>query len=111
MGWKNFDLIKIAGGVRDIGTMGNDLEKNYVLSQIGKSLKLHHSPEVFLMAHYNCGAFAREQMDPTDDEDRFFGEELSRGKEVVEEYLRSNNLSAKVRLLLCDFKNIYEVEF
>ena len=110
MGWKNFDLLKIDGGARDLGTLGSETEREYVLGQIGKSLKLHHSPEIFLMVHYNCGAFNHEQMDPSDEEDRFFTAELNQAKNNVEQYLAANGLKASVRLLLLDFKNIYEVE-
>ena len=111
MGWKNFDLIKLDGGVRDLGSLGNEAERSYVLNQISKSLRSHKAPEIFIMAHYNCGGLGREQMDPTDDEDMFLGQELKQGKEAVERYLVSAGLSAKVRPLLCDFKNIYEVDF
>jgi len=110
MGWRWMDLIRMAGGARDLGTLASQADADSLLSHIGKSVKGNHSPEVFLMAHYNCGAFSREQMDPTDEEDHFFAEELHRGKQAVEEYLSVNALSAKVWMILCDFKNIYEVE-
>ena len=111
IGWKNFDLIKVAGGARDLGSFAEQdpASSNYLLGQIGKSVKVNHSPEIFLMAHYNCVSYGREQMDPTDDEDEFFVRELEKAKTMVEQYLIASGLKANVRLLLADFKNVYEV--
>ena len=110
MGWRWMDLIRVAGGARDLGSLATPAETDSLLGYISKSVKENHSPEIFLMAHYNCGSYGREQMDPSDDEDGFFDGELRTAKSKVDEYLARNGLSAKVRLLLCDFKNIYEVE-
>jgi hypothetical protein len=111
MGWKNFDLIEVAGAARDLaGASGDPDRAKYLLDQIEKSIRMNHSPEVFLMAHYNCITYGRDQMDPSDEEDRFLASELEAGKKYVADYLTEAGLKAKIRLLLCDFKNIYEIE-
>jgi len=111
MGWRWMDLIRVAGGAHDLGTTASSDEANALLGYIGKSIKGSHSPQVFLMAHYDCSSYGREQTEQNDDEDRFFSVELSRAKERVENYLKSVGLSATVRTFLLDFKNVYEVDF
>ncbi|MEK7477813.1 MAG: hypothetical protein AAB645_00390 [Patescibacteria group bacterium] len=109
-GWKAYDLIKVAGGAKDLCTEDETCGSSFLLDQISKSIRLHNSPEVYLMNHYNCGAYGRNQMEPTEDEDRFFMNELRVAKKRVEDHLRLHDISVPVRNLLVDFRDIYEVD-
>lgn len=110
MGWRSMDIIRVFGGARDLGTMASAEEVSSLLGQIGRSVKVNHSPNIFLMAHYDCEAYGREQVEQNQDEDILFYTELSQAKKRVEDYLSGNELKATVRVLLVDFKNVYEVE-
>lgn len=109
-GWKAYDLIKVAGGAKDLCTEDETCGSSFLLDQIGKSIKLHNSPTVYLMNHYNCGAYGRSQMEPIEEEDRFFVNELKVAKKRVEDYLRQNGVTVPIHTLLVDFRDVYEVE-
>ncbi len=54
-GYAQVDLIKVAGGAKGLADGGGD--SLYLLDQIAKSIKLHHTPRVVVMAHSECGAY------------------------------------------------------
>ena len=51
------DEIKIAGGAKDLGPLGERAAKAYLLKQIRGSIKLHGTKLVILMSHSDCGAY------------------------------------------------------
>jgi len=55
-GFKNFDLIKIAGGAEAL-VGGASSDQDFVLSQIKTSVRLHHARRIILMLHRDCGAY------------------------------------------------------
>ncbi len=110
MGWQKYDLIKVDGGVKDLAADDFTSATEYLLDQIGKSLKQHQSPTIFLMTHYHCGTYGRPMMESNHEEDLFLTSELQKGKARVEHYLTEIGSSATVRLLLADFKEISEIE-
>jgi len=67
-GYGTIDLVKIAGGAKEI---------DFVIDQVGKSIKLHHTPKVVLMVHNECGAYGGST-DPA-----FYKGELEKAKEAV----------------------------
>ncbi|OGF99406.1 hypothetical protein A2Y99_04470 [Candidatus Gottesmanbacteria bacterium RBG_13_37_7] len=46
-----FDRVAVAGGVKN---------PDFVLSQIEISVRLHHTKEVYLINHEDCGAYGKE---------------------------------------------------
>ncbi len=67
-GYKRVDLVKIAGGAQDT---------NFILDQIGKSIKLHHTPRVIVMVHNECGAYGGST-DPV-----FYESELTNARDAI----------------------------
>jgi hypothetical protein len=57
IGVEYFDPILVAGGARCLA--GDDLEsdRQFVLEQIRKSMRLHATNRVILMLHSDCGAY------------------------------------------------------
>ncbi len=53
----NIDPIKVAGGAKCLATPDNDAERQYVLEQIRKSIRLHNTRRVILKVHSDCGAY------------------------------------------------------
>ncbi len=53
----NTDLIIIAGGAKNIANPEKLTDKKFILGQIEKSIKLHHTKRMLLMAHDHCGAY------------------------------------------------------
>ena len=56
-GIRNPDQIKIAGGAKSLASPEREFERQFVLEQIRKSIRLHKTPLVILMVHSDCGAY------------------------------------------------------
>jgi hypothetical protein len=51
------DPIKIAGGAKCMASPEHESEREFVLEQIRKSMRLHGTKRVILMLHSDCGAY------------------------------------------------------
>ncbi len=51
------DAIKIAGGAKCLAVLEPESEREFVLEQIRKSMRLHGTTRVILMLHSDCGAY------------------------------------------------------
>jgi hypothetical protein len=57
LGIVNSDPIKIAGGAKCLATPEHETDREFVLEQIRKSIRLHGTRLVILMLHSDCGAY------------------------------------------------------
>jgi hypothetical protein len=57
IGVVNSDPIKIAGGAKCLASPEHESEREFVLEQIRKSMRLHGARRVILMVHSDCGAY------------------------------------------------------
>ena len=57
LGMAYFDLIRVAGGAKCLATPDPGFEREFVLDQIRKSVRLHGTNRVVLMVHSDCGAY------------------------------------------------------
>jgi hypothetical protein len=53
----NSDPIKIAGGAKCLASPEHETDREFVLEQIRKSMRLHGTGRVILMLHSDCGAY------------------------------------------------------
>ena len=97
--FKHVDLIKVAGGARDLAS------QTYLLEQIEKSIKLHQTPRVVLMVHADCGAYGKK-FESLADEQKFYAEELRKAGEAVEKFLRKSNRKIKIERYFADFQGL-----
>ena len=51
------DPIKIAGGAKSLASPELETDREFVLEQIRKSIRLHDTKRVILMVHSDCGAY------------------------------------------------------
>ena len=51
------DPLKIAGGAKTFASPAEESERNFALSQVRTSMRLHHTNRVMLMVHSDCGAY------------------------------------------------------
>jgi hypothetical protein len=51
------DPIKIAGGAKSLASPELETDREFVLEQIRKSMRLHGTKRVILMVHSDCGAY------------------------------------------------------
>ena len=109
IGVANSDPIKIAGGAKCLASPEHETDREFVLEQIRKSIRLHGTKLVVLMLHSDCGAFgglaggfsgnARAEADHHE-------EELRRAAEV----LRKAIPGIDVRAYFVDFEGVWAVE-
>jgi carbonic anhydrase len=57
LGIVNSDPIKIAGGAKPLASPERETDREFVLDQIQKSIRLHGTKLVILMLHSDCGAY------------------------------------------------------
>jgi hypothetical protein len=57
IGIVNPDPIKIAGGAKSLASPENETDREFVLEQIRKSMRLHETKLAILMLHSDCGAY------------------------------------------------------
>jgi len=57
IGVVNSDPIKIAGGAKCLEAPEHETDREFVLEQIRKSMRLHGTRRVILMLHSDCGAY------------------------------------------------------
>jgi carbonic anhydrase len=57
IGVANSDPIKIAGGAKSLASPDRESDREFVLEQIRKSIRLHGTRRVILMLHSDCGAY------------------------------------------------------
>ena len=53
----NADPIKVAGGAKLLASPDHESDREFVLDQIRKSIRLHGTTRVILMTHSDCGAY------------------------------------------------------
>jgi hypothetical protein len=56
-GVMNSDPIKVAGGAKCMASPEHESDREFVLDQIRKSMRLHGTTRVILMVHSDCGAY------------------------------------------------------
>ena len=57
IGIANSDPIKVAGGAKCLATPELERDREFVIEQIRKSIRLHGTKLVILMLHSDCGAY------------------------------------------------------
>ncbi len=106
--FRDVDEVKIAGGARDL-VHGNSFERRYLLGQIEKSVKLHHTPEVILMVHHACGAYGKT-FNNSEEELAFYSKELDLAKAVVLRFAKAKKLKLRVKKVFASFDGLVELE-
>ncbi|HVN08534.1 MAG TPA: carbonic anhydrase [Patescibacteria group bacterium] len=109
LGILNPDAIKVAGGAKCLASPEQELEREFVLDQIRKSMRLHGTTRVILMVHSDCGAYGGLAGGFGGDahaEAEHHERELRRAAATVAERLPG----IEVRSYFVDFEGIWEVE-
>ena len=108
IGVVNSDPIKVAGGAKCLATPDAESEREFVLEQIRKSIRLHGTRRVILKLHSDCGAYgglAAFGNDPGA-ERIHHREELARATECVERAIPG----VTVESYFVDFEGVWRVE-
>ena len=102
------DAIRVAGGAKCLATPDRDSEREFVLEQIRKSIRLHTTDRVVLMVHSDCGAYGGLEAFGGDAraEARHHGVELQRAAA----WLRQALPQISVACYYVDFEGIWAVD-
>ncbi|HLH41331.1 MAG TPA: carbonic anhydrase [Bryobacteraceae bacterium] len=102
------DPIKIAGGAKSLASPENEAEREFVLEQIRKSIRLHQTKRVILKVHSDCGAYGGLEAFGNDCalEAKHHEQELRRAAD----FLRKTIPGIDVHAYYVDFSGVWEVE-
>jgi carbonic anhydrase len=109
LGVSNSDPIRIAGGAKCLASPEHQGEREFVLEQIRKSIRLHGTELVILMLHSDCGAYGGLAASFGGDaraEAQHHEEELRRAAEC----LRKAIPGIDVQAYFVDFEGVWAVE-
>ncbi len=83
--FQSTDPIFIAGGAKTFISPDRYSDRDFVLGQIERSIRLHSAPRVIIMTHEDCGAYGgSESFHDLDAEKRRHESDLKRAQEIVE---------------------------
>lgn len=85
LGLGDIDPVSPAGGAKVLASPEKKGDRDYMLREIGKSVRLHHPPKVMLFTHSDCGAYGGlKQFNGDEDEEfKFHSNELRKARKVV----------------------------
>ena len=104
----NSDPIKIAGGAKSLASPDHETDREFVLEQIRKSMRLHGTKLAILMLHSDCGAYGGLSGGfdgNSETEARHHEKELGRAAE----FLQTAIPGLEVRSYFVDFEGIWAV--
>lgn len=103
------DIVKIAGAAKALASPDAEFERQFVLDQIRKSVRLHATERIILTLHSDCGAYGglagRFQGD-TGAETAHYRAEFARAAQVLREALPG----LKVDCYLLNFEGAWLVD-
>lgn len=109
IGVANSDPIKVAGGAKCLASPDQESEREFVVGQIRKSMRLHGTRRVILMLHSDCGAYGGLAAGFGDDaaaERAHHREELSRAADYLERAVPG----LEIESYFVDFEGVWAVE-
>ena len=108
IGVVNPDPIKIAGGAKSLASPELETDREFVLEQIRKSIRLHGTKLVILKLHSDCGAYGGLEAFGGDAaaEARHHEDQLQRAAEC----LRAAIPEVEVQAYFVDFEGVWAVD-
>jgi carbonic anhydrase len=106
-GIENPDVIRVAGGAKCLASPEPVSEREFVVEQIRRSIRLHATKRVILMVHSDCGGYgglARFGQDPEQERKHHLSELAS-----AAEYLRGQFPEMEVGTYFVDFEGVWAV--
>lgn len=107
LGIKDLDPASVAGGAKVIASPEKLGDRDFILREIQKSIRLHHTKKVMLFTHSDCGAYGGlKRFGDNPKEELFFHiEELRRAKR----YIRKRFPELQVETYFLDNEGIIKV--
>ena len=104
----NADPIKIAGGAKSLDSPERESDREFVLDQIRKSIRLHETRLVILMLHSDCGAYGG--LAAFGNDRRLEAEHHERELKAAAQCVADRVPGVAVQAYFADFEGVWEVE-
>jgi carbonic anhydrase len=105
----NPDVVIVAGGAKSLSSPEHDSDRDFLLAQVAKSMRLHGTDRVILMLHSDCGAYGGLHKTFNGDETlevAHHRDELRHGYGVMREAFPA----VKVECYFVDFAGVWRLE-
>jgi hypothetical protein len=109
VGAVHFDPILVAGGARCLASEGGESERQFVLEQIRKSMRLHDTQTVLLMLHSDCGAYGG--LAAFDDDPAREAEHHRLELHRAVDFLQAQIPELTIRGFFVDFEGVWEADY
>jgi carbonic anhydrase len=109
IGIVNPDPIIVAGGAKSLASPEHEADREFLVAQVEKSIKLHGTDRVILMLHSDCGAYGGLHQSFHDDEAAEVAHhrsELERARAILDGAFPG--ITAECYFV--DFKGVWELE-
>ncbi len=108
-GIREYDLICVAGGAKSLSSPEAVSHRDFILDQIGKSIRLHDPKKIMLMTHSDCGAYGGLKKFDHDakKEKSFHHKELVVARKVLAKHL--GDVRVAVESVFADFERLHRV--
>ena len=85
LGLGDIDPESVAGGAKILSSPEKAGDRDFILRELAKSIKLHRTKRVMLFTHHDCGAYGGEARFGNDEEKEFafHCQELAKAKKIV----------------------------
>jgi carbonic anhydrase len=103
-----FDPIRVAGGAKCLAGDESEADRQFVLEQIRKSIRLHGTDTVLLMLHSDCGAYGG--LDAFQGDAQKEAENHRRDLHRAMEFLLAEVPRLNVRAYFVDFEGVWEAD-
>lgn len=105
-GFDHIDLVESAGGAKALAE-DTSVDKDFILNQVGLSIKLHGTALAILVVHIDCGAYGGSASfgNDRDAEYAHHAEELSR----AEVSLKTSFPDLQVERYIADFDGLHRI--
>lgn len=92
------DEVRVAGSCKSLLSPEKESDRNFLLGQIEKAIRLHHVQEAILINHTDCGAYGGSGHFGSFTEERdFHVEEMRKARELI----LARYPAIRVRMVLC----------
>ncbi len=109
IGIVNPDAVIVAGGAKTLASPDHESDREFLVSQMEKSIKLHGTDRVILMLHSDCGAYGGLHKEFNDDEAlevAHHRDELRKAYRTV----RAAFPAVSIECYFVDFKGVWQLE-
>jgi carbonic anhydrase len=105
----NPDAVIVAGGAKSLASPEHETDREFILAQVAKSIRLHGTARVILMLHSDCGAYGGLHKAFNGDEEK---EVIHHRDELRKayEFLLDVYPNIQVECYFVDFKGVWRLE-